>query len=413
MLMQPTRRAILETMEARRLLASVPAGFADGIYASGLDDPTSMAFAPDGRLFVTEQGGAVRVITDGTLKPAPFTTVVTDPTGERGLLGLAFDPAFEDNGFVYVYYTVPGTPAHNRLSRFTADGDVALPGSEQILLELEPLSTAINHNGGAIHFGPDGKLYVAVGDNANSANAQSLATRLGKVLRINADGTIPPDNPFFDEAEGDNRAIWAMGLRNPFTFAFDPPSGRMFINDVGQNRFEEINAGAPGRNFAWPLVEGPFSPSPSPELENPVYTYARGTGPTQGRAVAGGVFYRGDEGDAAAFGRDYDGDYFFSDFGGGWIRRLEPFHHNRTSDFAEGIAAPVDLDVGPDSALYYLERGAGRIGRIAFGEEQVPLPRLQRQAAPLIATSGSMSIQRFSGRPPRLALDVLDLEESR
>src|SRR5205823_10758608 len=119
-----------------------------------------------------------------------------DSSGERGLLGVAFDPQFATNHYVYVYYTVPGTPAHNRVSRFTANGDVAVPGSEVPILDLNPLSTATNHNGGAIHFGLDGKLYIGVGENAQPSNSQSLDTLLGKVLRINPDGSIPPDNPF-------------------------------------------------------------------------------------------------------------------------------------------------------------------------------------------------------------------------
>jgi len=118
------------------------------------------------------------------------------------LLGVTFDPNFSANNFVYVYYTVPGSLAHNRVSRFTASGDVATPGSEFVLLNLNDLSSAGNHNGGAIHFGPDGKLYIAVGENANGSNSQTLSNLLGKMLRINSDGTIPTDNPFFNTATG-------------------------------------------------------------------------------------------------------------------------------------------------------------------------------------------------------------------
>lgn len=128
---------------------------------------------------------------------------------------------------MYVYYTATAPNIHNRVSRFTADGDVAMPGSEVAVLDLEPLSIATNHNGGAIHFGPDGKLYVAVGENANGSNSQSLGNRLGKILRINPDGSIPADNPFYTTSVGVNRAIWALGLRNPFTFAIQPSSGEM------------------------------------------------------------------------------------------------------------------------------------------------------------------------------------------
>src|SRR6185436_2808401 len=161
-----------------------------------------------------------------------------DSNGERGLLGVAFDPSFAVNQFVYVYYTATSPSTHNRISRLTAAGDVAVPGSEVPILDLNDLSGATNHNGGAIHFGPDGKLYAAVGENANGANAQTLSNLLGKILRINSDGSIPTDNPFFGTATGQNRAIWALGLRNPFTFTFQPGTGRMFINDVGQNTWE-------------------------------------------------------------------------------------------------------------------------------------------------------------------------------
>src|SRR5688572_13437014 len=177
--------------------ATLPAGFTETIIP-GISSPTAMAIAPDGRIFVCEQGGRLRVIKNGALLPAPFITISVDPAGERGLLGVAFDPMFALNNFVYVYYTVPSTPRHNRVSRFTANGDVVVPGSELGILELDNLTSATNHNAGAIHFGPDGKLYVAVGENATPSNAQTLNNRLGKVLRINSDGSIPTDNPFLD-----------------------------------------------------------------------------------------------------------------------------------------------------------------------------------------------------------------------
>ncbi len=194
--------------------ATLPNGFSETRVADGLGDPTAFAFAPDGRIFVTAQSGAVRVIKNGALLSTPFLTITTDNSGERGLLGIAFDPAFTTNQYVDIYYTVPGSPPHNRVSRFTASGDVAVANSEVALVDLENLS-ATNHNGGAIHFGPDGKLYVAVGENANAANAQTLNNRLGKILRVNADGTIPTDNPFYNQATGSRRSIWALGLRNP------------------------------------------------------------------------------------------------------------------------------------------------------------------------------------------------------
>ncbi|MGA6927898.1 MAG: PQQ-dependent sugar dehydrogenase, partial [Pseudolabrys sp.] len=134
-----------------------------------------MEFAPDGRLFVCLQTGQVRVIKNGSLLATPFLSLSVDSSGERGLLGIAFDPNFTNNHYVYVYYTVPTSPIHNRVSRFTAAGDVAASGSEIVILNLDNLSSATNHNGGGLHFGSDGKLYIGVGENANGANAQTLS----------------------------------------------------------------------------------------------------------------------------------------------------------------------------------------------------------------------------------------------
>jgi glucose/arabinose dehydrogenase len=339
--------------------ATVPAGFTDTVVAAGLNNPTAMALAPDGRIFVCQQGGALRVIKNGVLLSTPFLTVPVDSAGERGLLGVAFDPNFVSNQLVYIYYTATTPAIHNRISRFTASGDVALAGSETIILELNNLSTATNHNGGAIHFGPDGLLYVAVGDNANGANAQSLSTRLGKMLRITSTGGIPTNNPFFNQATDDNRAIWALGVRNPFTFSFQAGSGRMFINDVGQNVWEEINDGIAGSNYAWPTCEG-FCNPPNANFRDPIFAYPNDA---QTCAITGGAFYNPQ---INQFPGNFVGNYFFADFCGGWIRRLDPANGNAVSDFATGISLPVDLTVSPDGFLYYLARGAGAVGRIGF-----------------------------------------------
>jgi glucose/arabinose dehydrogenase len=338
--------------------ATVPTGFTDSLVAAGLTDPTAMALAPDGRIFVCEQRGTLRVIKNGVLLPTPFLTVTVDSRGERGLLGVAFDPNFVSNQLVYIYYTA-STPAHNRVSRFIANGDVAVAGSETILMELPNLSTATNHNAGAIHFGPDGDLYIATGDNANGNNAQSFSTTLGKMLRITSTGAIPTDNPFFSQTTGDNRSIWALGLRNPFTFAFQPGTGRMFINNVGLSTWEEINDGIAGANYGWPICEGPCNP-PNPNFTDPIFFYAN-TGVDC--AITGGSFYNPQ---TVQFPSNFVGNYFFSDFCGGWIHRIDPANGFASSDFATGIANPVDLKVSPDGFLYYLARTAGTVGRIAF-----------------------------------------------
>lgn len=249
---------------------TLPIGFSETQVAGGLEKPTAMAFAPDGRLFVALQEGQLRIVKNGSLLPTPFVTLTVDASGERGLLGVAIDPDFAANRYVYVYYTARTPVAHNRVSRFTADGDVAVPGSEVVILALNSLTTATNHNGGAMRFGPDDKLYVGVGENATASNAQTLNNLLGKILRINPDGTIPSDDPFYGTATGKNRAIWALGLRNPFTFAIRPGGGKVFINDVGQSSWEEINDGQAGANFGWPATEGYTS---NPNYDSPFYAY--------------------------------------------------------------------------------------------------------------------------------------------
>ena len=349
--------ALMPAAEAQGLTA-LPSGFIETQVASGLANPTAMQFAPDGRLFVCEQAGRLRVIKNGALLAAPFVSLSVNSAGERGLLGVAFHPNFTTNNFLYLYYTVASNPIHNRISRFTANGDVVVPGSELIIFELNNLS-ATNHNGGAIHFGPDGKLFVAVGENAVGTNAQILTNLLGKMLRINADGTIPADNPFFGSALGNNRAIWALGLRNPFTFAFQPGTGRIFINDVGQSTWEEINDGIAGSNYGWPDTEGVTG---DPRFRSPLFAYTHGGGNTTGCAIAGAAFYNPP---IQQFPSEYVGDYFFADLCSGWIRRFDPASGMATG-FATGISNPVDLKVSSNGTLFYLARGSGSDTGVVF-----------------------------------------------
>lgn len=353
-----TALALLSVVFTTTYAATLPQGFTETAI-SGLSNPTAMQIAPDGRIFICQQGGALRVVKNGALLPTPFLTLNVDSAGERGLLGIAFDPNFASNRFLYLYYTVSTTPKHNRVSRFTANGDVVVPGSEQVILELDNLSSATNHNGGAIHFGPDGKLYIAVGENATTSNAQTLSNMLGKVLRINSNGTIPTDNPFFNTASGNNRSIWALGLRNPFTFAFQPGTGRLFINDVGASSWEEINDGIAGSNYGWPTTEGVTT---NPAFRSPLFAYAHGGSSTTGCAIAGGAFYNPT---TVRFPTNFIGKYFFADLCSGWIRVLDPVART-ASAFATGIADPVDLKVGNDGNLYYLARGANSLFRVEF-----------------------------------------------
>ncbi|HXK34478.1 MAG TPA: PQQ-dependent sugar dehydrogenase [Dehalococcoidia bacterium] len=298
---------------------------------------TSMAFAPDGRIFVAEKHGAIRIVREGEV--TTFATFDVSSLNERGLLGMALDPHFENSPYVYAYYTYPGgvTPgslysgANGRIVRIRANGDAPDASGERVLLELGPVS--LNHVGGALHFGPDGMLYVGLGEGARRFPGDApdvLKRRQGYILRINRDGSIPDDNPFAATATGVYRAVYAYGLRNPFTFAF-APDGRMFVNDVGQDDYEEINEVFAGGDYGWSACEGPCG---ADGVIDPVYSYTH----DEGQAITGGVFF--------------NGGYYFADFLGNWIRRLDLATGNVDTVL---VAAdnPVDLDVY-DGSLYYL-----------------------------------------------------------
>ncbi|REG34169.1 glucose/arabinose dehydrogenase [Archangium gephyra] len=359
--------------------AAVPTRFTDTLVTEGLDTATSMTIAPDGRIFVCEQDGRLRLIQDGKLLSAPFLTVDTDDSGERGLLGVALDPDFPRQPYVYVYYTATTPQVHNRVSRFTANGNLAVPGSERILFELEPLG-ASNHNGGALHFGPGGKLFVAVGENTRSDRAPRLDSLLGKVLRLEKDGTVPTDNPFYTRTTGSYRAIWAIGLRNPYSLAVQPGTGRLFINDVGAGDWEEINEGLAGAHYGWPDTEGPTTDS---RFRTPLFAYRHGSGTSGGCAITAGVFYNPAQ---RQFPTEYTGRYFFSDYCNGWIRTYDP-KDGAVAVFATGLDAPVDLDVGPDGSLYYLDRADDSVRRIRYTASN-EAPTLTSQPASLTVAPG-------------------------
>lgn len=302
------------------------------VVTSGLGTVTSFDIALDGRIFIAEKSGALRVVKNGTLLSTPFVSVPVSTTSERGLIGITLDPGFDSNGYVYIHFTTSSSP-HGRVSRFTAQGDVAAAGSELVLIDLDGASSSGNHNGGQLAFGLDGKLYIHTGDASNGANAPSLNTTHGKILRINSDGTIPTDNPFYGVTSGHHQAIYATGLRNPFTGAVDPLDGTHYINDVGENTWEEINVLVAGADYGWPTCEGSCSATGK---TNPVYQYNH----TVGRAITGGAVYRG-------FPGPNDG-YFFGDYTADWVKRL---NGTTVSPFIVGDA-PVDIEVG--DTLYWL-----------------------------------------------------------
>ncbi len=272
------------------------------LVARGLSRPVFVTDAGDGtgRLFVVEQGGTIRVLPDAALFLDLRDRVLSG--GERGLLGLAFHPRFRDNGYLYVNYT--DHHGDTVIARFTAHADrrSADPASEyRILFQAQP---AANHNGGMLSFGPDGYLYIGLGDgggaNDTYRNAQNQQSLLGKLLRIDVNGgapyAIPPENPFVNQPTA-RAEIWAYGLRNPWRFSFDRATGDLYIGDVGQNRYEWVHyqAGSSGggQNYGWPIVEGPACLNEErcdrSRLTAPVAFYSH----EAGCAVSGGYVYRG------------------------------------------------------------------------------------------------------------------------
>jgi glucose/arabinose dehydrogenase len=342
--------------------SSLPPGFEQTDYMASGQRLTAMAWSPDGRLFVSEKTGALRVVKNGLLLSQPFLTVSTVTDSEKGLKGVAFDPSFASNGYIYVYYTDP-VSIKNKVSRFTTSAsnpDLADPNSEVVL--VDGIGSGIYHSAGALHFGPDGKLYISTGDASYAPDSQNLHNLDGKILRINSDGTMPADNPFVGRSDV-RPEIWAYGLRNPFTFAFDSASGLMYINDVGNSTWEEIDQGRAGANYGWPTCEGVCNTA---GMTDPIYSYNHNDGP--GKSITGAEFYRG-----TTFPADYRGDYFFGDYVGNYIKRYDPTT-GTVSDFDTEAANPVDIRTGPDGALYFLEVEAKKVIRIQYTGVVTPPP---------------------------------------
>ena len=361
-----------QNAEAQQTLATFSnPSFSAALVVTGVRSPTTMAFAPasDGRIFVCQEDGNLRVVKNGALLATPFISLPVNTEGERGLLGIAIDPNFLINHYIYLYYTLPDA-SHNRVSRFTANGDVVVPGSETVLLDLDPLID-VNHNGGAMHFGRDGKLYIAVGDNTRRLLAQDLDSYMGKILRINSDGSVPGDNPFAGTQNSAQRQrVWNYGERNPFTFSIEPGTGKIFVNNVGDVRWEEINdATVAGRNHGWPTQPGGEGYTAGPGQTEPIYAYPHQANNPDGTgcAITGGTFFSPT---ATNYPAQYRNKYFFMDYCGKWINYFDPNSATpRTSrmSFALNIGHDVvGIQTGPDGNLYYLARNGAALYKIVY-----------------------------------------------
>lgn len=344
----------LNSLEA----GQVPPGFTDTLVAGGLNQPTACEFAPDGRLFILLKGGTVRIFKNGSLVSTPALNLQVTDNSERGLLGITFDPAFISNHFIYLYYTTPKSDPKNRVSRFVVNGDTIDRNSERVIVD-GIRSDAGNHNAGWIQFGRDGKLYIATGDGgADHDLSQSLSSINGKILRVNSDGSIPSDNPFAGQ-QNRRGEIFCYGLRNPWRFTFDSVNGTLFIGDVGQNTFEEVNIGRRGGNYGWPNAEGNSNNS---NFINPIFTYNHNGGSA---SITGGISYRGN-----SFPDEFKGAYFYGDFVLGFIRYIKLSSSNAVisdNEFSPDAGSVVHMTQGPDGAIYYALIGESQVRKIQFG----------------------------------------------
>ena len=347
----------VEQLESRELLTTLPANFAEFQITPRLDEPpVTLLQSPDGqRLFISTDDnndqGAIIVVKDGEVLPTPALRLDIKSSGEHGMIGMVLDPNFAANNHIYVMYTTTDGGLHNRLSRFTFSGDTIDPNTELVLIDLDGLGGGTVHNGGGLAFGDDGRIYVGVGDNQVSTNAEDMSTVLGKILRLNPDGSIPTDNPFYASTTGNNRAIYALGVRNPFTMDADPVTGRIFFNDVGPASFEEINEVKAGVDYGWPS-QGAGS-NDDPGFEDPVHAY-RHSGDPGGCAITGGRFNQTTN---PGFPTEYSGQYYFSDFCGGWIYSYD-LDTGIVEEFASDLPGePVSPFIDQtDGSLYYLSR---------------------------------------------------------
>ncbi len=346
---------------------SLPAGFVRATLSTALFEPNCLAFLPDGRLLIGEREGRVRLFANGRLLAQPVIDIPCDSTGgERGLVGLAVDPNFAANGRIYAFHTSP--EPRDVVTRFTMSGATAALATAFPVWSAPGLASDFHH-GGQIGFGADGKLYIAVGDQRVLANSQDLSSEFGKLLRLEPDGALPADNPFVG-APGVNPRIFASGFRNPFRFAIDPVSGRVWLGDVGGNSTnsqEELNLVVAGANYGWPNQEGAACfvsscaayafPAHSYAHDDPAHYWNQPQG-----SISAGAVYRG-----SSFPASYHGNVFFGDYANRWIRRAVVDANGVVQSVQTFLASPeagtvVDLEVGPDGALYYVTIGVAWTG---------------------------------------------------
>jgi len=390
---------VAATIGATTSFAALPTNFSDQSVVTGLDLPSGFTFLPDGRMIIIEQKTfRVRLVLAGG-STADTTLTISDVNGsgnERGLLGVAIDPQWPTDPYIYFYFTqTPTIKCH--IVRYTATGDLSNGASSNLTLGsrysiiTDIPDAASNHNGGTLRFGIDGKLYASLGEDADACGAQNNTLLKGNILRLNVDALpagpggppaksliTPPDNPFVGSANVNAKLVFAFGLRNPFRFQVDSVTGKLFISDVGQNIYEELDQCVGGENFGWPNYEGPnfFSGScPATSPVGPIAWYDRSA--FASASIICGGRYRRVVGGAFTFPADYEGDVFFSEYYQGFIRRIRetagvwnpapgaPGQPDATN-WATAITNVSDYAIGPDGALYYCKQFTAGIRRIVY-----------------------------------------------
>jgi glucose/arabinose dehydrogenase len=417
--------ALLLGLSAQSVPSFLPSRVASGQTAAGdprlvlealtdaLELPTTLAFTPDGRALIAEKSGRIKIWKAGVLYGQPLLDIrdQVNDMNDRGLLGLAVDPDFMRNGFIYVSFVHDpaeveadsAEPRLGRIVRYTVTGDVARPASARVLLN-DFQSETMQHATGALHFAPDGALFAAFGDGALSQGvqdislrAQSLDTVSGKLLRLSRDGAGLPDNPFYDPANprGARSRIWAYGFRNPFRFQVHPQSGNPYVADVGWNTSEWIVRATAGANFGWPCVEG--------ARDIPEFQRKTGCAGINSKTTARkDLVYEHDGAPASITGGPVNtspalppgmrGNLFYADYSKFWLRRAELDAEGRisaTHPVLANVGEPVDLQLGPDGALYVLSIHSRGLLRV-YGRDQALLePSVNQPPDTAPAVSGA------------------------
>jgi len=407
--------------------AALPSFFTDTLVVGGLSIPRSLAFFPNGTLIVVENNGGF-VFVNGSTRGSGGTLTGLSTTGEQGLLGVAVDPDYPTRPYIFVHYTTSGSPSYVQVARLnitnaTGQGRPSVALASKLVLLSDMPNANTNHNGGTVRFGADKRLYVSIGDDAQGAGctAQNLSFMAGKILRLNVNGSAnpsdrltlaPADNPFYNASNANASLVWALGLRNPFRFDIDRVTGKLYIGDVGQNAWEEVDISAGGENFGWPYFEAnatyrtSLCPTDSsfPAWTRPIYAYPN----PGGAAIIEAALYRGVSYPSdSSFPPEFEENPFFFDFYNGNLRVLRQDPNATTwslvggadaVNFATFMGYVTDMQVGPDGALWYTSAATNELRRLAH--QSVPVVTTTSLPGGLVGQPYAAPLSLIGNSPP-------------